>query len=357
MKNLYAVTMLAGALFMSACSKDDGSSDNQEPKGVVFELSAVEQINLAKGPLYSQEAVQTVENVNVYVFQLAGSDYLYLKTFNIPGWTKGSTFNRYEVPTADMVPAGDYKFLAVGRDLNDSFTLTTLTAGTTKYEDMAASVAAAGNEVELFAGTKQVTVSGQGMRVPIQMTRQVAGVLGYFKNVPYNIAGTDVKYLRLTVNNSNKSVNLTTSFGTTPTSASYNIINMDLSGQAKNADGTYAGNDLNAQGVVKVANSQLSGAYVIPVNNVTLTLGLYDTSGNVLKTWSVVDNTQSTFNILANHFYSLGTKTQTGNTTGTGTGGGGGTPTPDAPIDLFKDQSISITITPDWTLIHNLVIQ
>ena len=92
----------------------------------------------------------------------------------------------------------------------------------------------------------------------------------------------------------------------------------------------------------------------MPVSSVTFTLGLYEANGNAIKTWSVKDTGGvTTFNILANHFYSLGMKVQAGNVNG-------GTDDPgddDDPIDLLTDQNIVITISPAWELIHNLIIQ
>lgn len=349
MKKLFAIP-LAGLLFLSACSDKE---TEPKPEGIVFELSAVDKLSNgieSRGPIYSQDAVHTVSNVNVYVFQKSGSDYLYLKTFNIPSWTTGSNFKRYDVPTADRVPQGDYKFLAVGRDASDLFTLTTLNAST-NYNTMAASVATAGQEIEIFSGTKDATVPADlGVRVPITITRQVGGILGYFKNVPTDVGGVAVRYLRLSVSGGNKMVNLTTGVGSSP-GVGYNIINVDLSTQGVSTDGTvFTGNDLTAQGVVKVANSQLFGAYVIPVNGVQLTLALYAADGiQVLKSWNIVNSGSTSIDITPNNFYALGTKVQMGNTTGGGT--------PDAPIDLLTDQVISVTIAPAWGNIYNLGIE
>lgn len=354
MKKILLSLGIAGLLFSTSCSKNDEQTDQVKPGTIVFDISAANSLEMSKGPIYSQEAIHTVENVKIYVFKgdALGTTYTYAATYTVPNWTKGSNFQRFEVPVDNQVGLGLYKFMAVGRDASDSFTLTTpLTVGVTNYDNFAASVATAGLETEIFSGTTPVSVVSQGVRVPIIMTRQVAGVLGYFKNVPTQINGTDVKYLRLSISNSNKSVNLSTGFGSSPVGASRNIIDMDLSGQAKNADGTFAGNDLSAQGVTKLPNTQLSGAFLIPVNGVTLTLGLYDAGGVALKTWNVLDGILTSFNILPNHFYSLGHKASSTSTTGSPTD-----PTPDAPIDLLRDQSITITINPNWTLIHNLVI-
>lgn len=348
------ITMLIAscAILFGSCAKNEVPENDLAPGTLRFEVSARNSLD-TRSNLYSQEPVHSVSNVNVYVFRKSGSDYLYLKTYTMPSWTTGHSFGRYDVPTADMVPAGDYKFLAVGRDATDNFTLPTLQANTTNYNDFIVSIASAGQETEIFAGSYTATITSQGMRVPITITRQVAGVLGYFKNVPVDINGTTVKYLRLTISNSNLNLNLTTGMGTAPTSTSYNLINVDLSTQATNSDGAYVGNDLSSVGVVKVANSQLNGAFVMPVNGITLTLGLYDASNAPLKTWTVLnDGAAETFNILGNHFYALGTKVATNSTTGTPED-----PTPDAPIDLMKDQAITVTISPNWTAIHNMTIQ
>lgn len=345
--------------FMFACSdKDDPASANENAESnVTFEIAAVNNMQdgvNSRAPLYSQEATQHVTRVLVHAFVNNGTDYVFSKTFTISGWSDGTTFKRYSVASADNLPAGDYKFLAIGRDASDMFTVTS-PAANQSFGSMTASIQNSGDESEIFAGWSQATVtSNGGARVSIAMTRKVAGVLGYFVNVPTEVNGTPVKYLRLTVSDANQSVNLTSGAAISSPVASYDIINMDLSGQTVNGL-VYSGNDLSSQGVVKLANSQLSGSFFMPVSSATMTLGLYDTSNNALRSWTVKDTDDNTsFNILANHFYSLGIKKQAGNTNG---GTGSDPSDDDAPIDLFTDQSIVITISPAWEMIHNLVIQ
>ena len=112
---------------------------------------------------------------------------------------------------------------------------------------------------------------------------------------------------------------------------------------------------MSGAGVVKVPNSQLGGLFLIPVSGVTLTLGLYTADGTVIKEWVVKDSSGNltTFDIQANHFYSLGMKAKANTTTGEP----GDPGDDDAPVDLLTDQNIVITISPAWELIHNLVIQ
>lgn len=349
---------LASALLFACSENDDPSSvanDNPENGSVIFQISAVNELNAgvpAKGNLYSQEAIQHVTRVSIYAFKNNSTDYVYAKTYEIPDWTDGTTFKRYVIDKSNPLDAGDYKFLAVGRDATDKYNVIDPATAHT-YESMIAQVVKNGDEEELFAGSGQATVTANGVRVSIEMTRKVAGVLGYFVNIPQTIDGKTVRYLWLKVSNANQTVNLTTGSGVNTTETPFNILNIDLSTQTVN-NGIYTGNDLSGQGVIKVVNSQLNGAYFMPVSGVTMTLGLYAADSTALKTWNVQDSNGGTsnFNLLANHFYSLGVKAVAGSTTG-------GTPDPgddDAPVDLMTDQNIVVSISPAWELIHNLVI-
>lgn len=355
----------AASLFIFGCSNDNENSPEIPEQGVVFEISTVnktkEGLDSRTRPLYGQDALQEVERVNIYAFKKNTSDgnYYYNKTLTVDSWPKGSAFQRYSVPTNQELSAGDYQFLVVGQELTDNYTLTTPTVNTTQISDISASVSTPGKASEIFAGQKNATVEqtgGQkpGVRVSVEMTRQVAGVLGYFKNVPNILNNTVVKYLQITVTNANKQVYLANGNGATPTGATDTLLKVDLSGQTVTSQGVYAGNDLSSQGVAKVENSQLFGKFAIPVSSVSMTVALCDASGNVLKTWTVTDGNNTTFNISPNHFYSLGRKVSQSDLTG------GGTPDPgddDAPIDLLQDQVIAITINANWDTIHNLVIQ
>lgn len=354
-KSMFIV--LASTL-MFACSQEENTPLENNNGKITFEISTVNKLNdgMTRSAVYSQDATHQIASVDVYAFKNDGNgNYMYKKTYNIPNWTAGLSFKRYAVADADKVPAGDYKFLAVGLDASNLFTISPTTSDNTRFEDMMASVTASGNESELFTGFSQVEVMDHGSRISIEMKRKVAGVLGYFKNVPQTINGTTVQYLRLTISNSNQQVNLSTGSGINTVENAYRIIDMNIGGQTF-ANGVYSGNDLSGQGVVKVPNSQLSGSFLIPVSGVTMTLGLYDASNNALKEWTVQDSNGSVTNltILANNFYSLGLKTKVDSTNG---GGTPDTSDDDNPIDLLTDQSIVLTITPTWDGLHNLIIQ
>lgn len=347
------LTLASGILLFTACQKNDDvlQSTGDNSASLSFEITAGASSVMNKVAIYGQEPVLHVTNVKVYAFKSNGNDFLYAKTYDITGWTDGMNFKRYDVPDTDTLPVGTYKFLAVGRNATDMYTLTSLTAAT-KYEDMAASVTTNGNENDIYAGSTQVTISGAGARVSIDMKRKVAGIMGYFKNIPEQINGTTVRYLRLSATNVNQGVDLTSGAGIPTAATPFNIIDIDLNGQTV-SNGIYTGNDLTAQGVVKLPNTQLSGMYIIPVSGITLTLGLYDTGGNALKTWTVKNAGTTSFQLAANNFYGLGQKIKAGYTDNNT----GDPSDDDNPVDLLSNQEISITIIPAWDVINNLTIE
>lgn len=351
-KNIF---FLFTGIILLSCSNEDKLSDKaQDPEGLVFEISAKTQMDDTKigAPVYSQDASQSVTRVSIYAFKSDGTDYFYQKTYDVGGWVAGSTFKRFTALEGDELPEGDYRFLVVGRDAADLYQInpSTLTSST-KVADITASITLLDDAYEIFAGTADAKVYPEGARVNLTMTRKVAGVLGYFKNVPRLLDGRVVGYLRLTASGGNTVVNLA-SGSSAPSSISYDIFNIDLRSQSV-VDDIYTGNDLSSAGIVKLPNSQLAGGYMVPVTQITFLLGLYDESGLVIKTWAVNEGTNSNLDILPNHFYSLGTKYKPNTTTGTDPGTGDD----DDAIDLLQDQTITITIDPAWSTIHQLTIE
>lgn len=348
MKN-YLMTIALGLLAI-ACSKDDRTilpTDNKISISLRMVETLQPDINTRR-PVYSQEALQNVGKMDLYIFLQSGADYLYSATHSIP-WTQGNATGNYTLPT--LLPAGNYKFLIVGRETTDNYTLSPLIS-TTTFDSFTASIDHAGGnqEGEIFSGSQAVTIVSQGARVDITCTRQVAGILGYFQNVPKLVNATPVRYLRLMMNASNSGVNLTTSTGATP-SGIYKIYEVDLTAQGTN-DSVFLGNTIS--GVVKLPLSQLNGAFLIPANNTSITLGLYDNGGNLLKAWPVKSGGLATFNILANNFYSLGRKLVAGATNG---GNPSNPNNNDYAIDLLHDLEIAITINPNWNVIYTLPLQ
>ncbi len=351
MKTKYLLVI--AVLILAACTKEDNPlSITQNTSGEVsFEVSTAPVVSI-KQAIYSQETSSSVTRVNIYAFTTTdGVVYTYAKTFTMAGWSEGVTFQRFVVPDTSKLAQGTYTFLAVGRNLTDNFTVT-VPSSTTTLADMQASVSASGNESDIYAGIAQAVISSDGSRISIEMKKKVAGIMGYFKNVPQELNGQTVKYLRMTLSNVNQAVTLSTGVGVPTAASTYNVIDMDLSSQSVTG-GVYVGNNLVSQGVVKLPNSQLSGSFIIPVSGISITLGLYDATGTAIKTWTVVNGVTTSFSLAANTLYSLGQKMQAGSTdNGTGTPGDD-----DNPIDLLVDQEIAITINPNWDLITSLTLQ
>ena len=141
----------------------------------------------------------------------------------------------------------------------------------------------------------------------------------------------------------------------------YTIIDIDMRGYSKDGDNNWYDVPAKSGDVATVENSVLQGAYSLPIAVVTgsntLEVVLTDDQGTVLKTFKVKDGDSSEFAINANHFYSLGQKK-----TNDDTNGGDPDPDPDPddnddPIDLSKDQIITITVNAEWTDIHDLTIE
>lgn len=349
MKNVFSLIFACALLF--SCSKDDQRSDGLVPPGrLQFEITALSTSadgKTTKAPVYSQESTNRVTRLMIHSFIQNGTDYLFSKTYTLPTINEGTDSYLYLVNEAEELEAGHYKFLVIGQEAADSYSLTA--ASTTQFDDMLASVTAAANVSEIFSGTAEADVYAEGGRVSINISRKVGGVLGYFKNVPQVLSGDTVAFLRLSVSNTNQAVNLVDSIGESPAGTSYNLIDITLTGQPV-VNGLYTGNTI--AGVVKLENSQLGGAYLLPVDGVTMTLGLYNAAGTSLQQWPVSYGGATTFNIVANNFYKLGNKMNTTSTTGDPENPGDD----DEAIDLLTDEVITITISPEWTNIVDLEI-
>lgn len=351
--------LAAASLILFACNKDDNREIPDAPKpidGIVFELStqseAEDGLN-TKRPIYSQDSLQSVDTVTIFAFKNSGSNYVYTQSFGVPGWTAGTIQKSYTIPSASLT-AGDYKFLVVGVEKSSAITTTIPIVNITNFQDFTAAVLTNNAANEIFSGNQQATVTAnEGFRVQVNMTRKAAGLLAYFVNVPSTFNGQVVSFLSIQLNRSSLSVNLTTGAGGQRTLLPNEAIRVSFAGIGINPDGTYIGNAAIA-GVVQLPNSQLNGQFLFPVTGVTMTVQLLNGLSLPLKTWNVVSGGSTTFDIIANNFYSLGRKVKNDSTDG-GTPGVPGDD--DSAIDLLKDQAINITISPAWSVLHNLVIQ
>ena len=270
---------------------------------------------------------------------------------------------------------------------------------------------------EVFAGYKDVdiVVTGQegknqsvkfASSVSIELTRQVAGMLGYFKNVPAYISsntygseiegyeGNWAKVTKIVVKANKKAEGFQFPNTLLASNESYNgvkgdsydngedlltfeftAVNTSNFSTVKPGD-TYTfsqggKNYLVATGYtapesfVALDNTLFGGCYILPysehatdVDAVTLSVIFYDESANVLATKNVTTNnftapqTKTNYDILCNNFYSIGKKLKVDSTTGED-----GDDDDDKPIDLSSTDEITVLINDAWEVIHDMGLE
>lgn len=376
--------LACGLLTFSACSNDDAFNEDEtnvtagETRNVEltfnFSVNSGEQTRGGR-PLYSSEALQQVNAMKVYVFKESGGEYVYSEEINGNNFgfnnstAQGTESHSYTL--TDKLADGTYKFLAVGYEdgYSTTFKALTMTQNTTKLSELLLELNDSQNADEVFSGVSEavtVNATSTSFNVGVELNRVVAGILGYFKNVPYEIEKggnmVRVKHVLVNVIKKGTSAKLEDRSASGVKDGKYTIIDIDMSSYSKDGDNNWYSVPAKSGEVATVANSVLQGAYSLPIAAVkssnTLEVVLTgDDKGTALKTFKVKDADSYEFAINANHFYSLGQKK-----TDDDTNGGDPDPDPDPddnddPIDLSKDQIITITVNAEWTDIHNLTIE
>ena len=374
--------LACGLLTFSACSNDDAFNEDEtnvtagETRNVEltfnFSVNSGEQTRGGR-PLYSSEALQQVNAMKVYVFKESDGDYVYSEEINGSNFgfnnvtAQGTESHSYTL--TDKLADGTYKFLAVGYEEGYGTTFKALTmTPTTKLSELLLELNDSKNADEVFSGVSNdvtVNATSTSFNVGVELHRVVAGILGYFKNVPYQIEKdgqmVQVKHVLVNVVKKGTSAKLAGRTANGVGESKYTIIDIDMSTYSNSKDGNNNWYYVAAKSgdVATVANSVLQGAYSLPIAAVTgdNTLEVVLTGDNkstVLKTFKVKDKDSNEFDINANHFYSLGQKMTNGGTNGPDPGTDDDD---DDPIDLSKDQIITITVNAAWTDIHNLTIE
>lgn len=376
--------LACGLLTFSACSNDDAFNEDEtnvtagETRNVEltfnFSVNSGEQTRGGR-PLYSSEALQQVNAMKVYVFKESDGDYVYSEEI-----TDGGNFGfnnsaaaeteSHSYTLTNKLTDGTYKFLAVGYEegYSTTFKELTMTQNTTKLSELLLELNDGQNADEVFSGVSDaVTVSATStsFNVGVELNRVVAGILGYFKNVPYEIENggemKQVKHVLVNVIKKGTSAKLADRTANGVDESKYTIIDIDMSSYSKDGNNNWYAVAAQSGDVATVKNSVLKGAYSMPIaavaSNNTLEVVLTDGTNTVLKTFTVKDADSYDFAINANHFYSLGQKKTNDDTNG-------GNPDPDTdpddnddPIDLSKDQIITITVNAEWSGFHNLTIE
>lgn len=337
------------------------------------------------------------------------------KTIKLTGLTVNSKYKFVAVgynvvnPSSNTTnPYGDPSDLSNGSTTLEYFTTNALASGKTDYDIE-----------ELFAGVSaenatQTDKAAFNTPASVTLTRQVAGMLGYFDNVPTKIDGKVVQYVRVYANDEytqfkwpaqllgdnspfNGVTKATAGSSNGEGSNKYLLMEFDMSKIATNwskgspSDDAYTFYNCSTKGLSEgdtsetdkdgskaplaenykapaglklVQNSIFGGRYIIPyaghVESQTLTVELQGTDGTALKTLKVttnnaldgVNNGTYQYDIRCNNFYSIGKKMTTD-----GTDGGTDPDNPDKPIDLSANTNIVVIINDAWEVLHDMDVE
>jgi hypothetical protein len=352
MKKGMFFALAASSLLFSACSSDDAVvstvGQNEAVQQIVLQVaSSGDGLTTRAGrPLYSSEALQTIQNVRVVIYN---ADTKKIVKDATQDWTKSTTYNNHghgrqftlTFKGNDRLEKGNYKVMAVGysNESDYEYSLNATSAVGLTYNDITATLKAGKKEAEeVFAGDadlkigddKKITnlTSGEENGVAVTLHRQVAGSFGYFQNIPASVNGKAAAILRLVVRDKNDMLtfnNFNSSFTDAATSTIKYYVNGSKSASAATADAKFnnkedgyvlysinlntwfPGGDQNSDGVLNaedtnwkhpdgvntqvVKGSVFGSNFVIPFKYTegknTMELQLLDADNNIIKTWTV----------------------------------------------------------------------
>lgn len=419
--------LFAGTLAFTACQNetviylDENGNPIENVLGadeILISVTNTSANSRAARPVGSSAAANNVNKVSIRVYK-DGADV----TATVLGVTN------YEMdwsgPTGEGVPTTDryasqilklnkleasstYRIVAYGYNETAGYTIAENASG-----DFTASAGTLADYTlpELFAGELTITTDDSNKisstTKEVLLERQVAGMIGYFENVPVCLLNaqatpTKVKYVRVYANAETIGFNFES-----PVTETYNGLN-GIAGQVTpDKDNKYLlmefdmssiAGDYNSQAAsldnlgkvytMKTAvadrlakgytdpgslalkdGSMFGGRYILPysahVGSQTITIELQDENNKALKTLNVnttagaisgysSDATTSQYDIRRNNFYSIGKKYETDSTEGPD--GGDTDDDDDKPIDLSTSNEIIVTINDAWDVLHDMTV-
>lgn len=351
-------------------------------------------------------------------------------TITLKGEDKIQTAGDYKIVAVGYSDNTDYNFAQdVKGDASlkgQTYTeiTATLNATTNDAEEVFAGEAALTIDDKLNVGNKAAGELGAA----VTMHRQVAGGFGYFQNIPAHVDGVRAKYLRLVMRSKNNVLTFNrfnSDFATTgnnlkyvvngscsatgaPTADAhfsagtnvftngdnaYTLYSIDLDQwfpeKDKNGDGFLNKEDtwkhLASVKAALVKGSVFAGKFIVPFKMTagknTMELQLLAEDGHIIKVWNVTipdvnndpglgltDESASVFNVVRNHMYNLGVKTDQNTKPEPGNPDPDPDPTPDPdpdkpksgtdePEDLSKGQNLVLKVNDNWETIHQLGIE
>ena len=356
MKKSMFFALAASCLLFSACSSDDAvvstEGQNEAVQQIVLHVaSSGDGLTTRAGrPMYSSQALKTIQNVCVVIYKDDATKTIVKKVKK--DWTKSSTYDNHgrqltlTFKGANRLEEGNYKVMAVGystnSDYNYSLDVTSETALTGSYTDLTATLKEGKKDAEeVFAGDADLKIgtdqkitnltSGEEDGLDVTLHRQVAGSFGYFCDIPAKVGDKTAKTLRLVVRGKNDKLtfnNFNSSFtaaGATGSTIKYCVNGSTSTGAALttdakfkdgsngyvlysiNLDDWYKNGDTNHDGLLTeedgwthadifkkttlVKGSVFGSNFVIPFalthEKSTMELQLLDAAGDIIKTWTV----------------------------------------------------------------------
>ena len=353
MKKGMFFALAASSLLLGACSSDDAvvntTAQNEAVQQIVLQVaSSGDGLSTRAGrPLYSSQALQTIQNVCVVIYKDDATKAIVKKTKL--NWKDSKTYDNHgrqytlTYKGTERLDAGNYKVMAVGYSDNSDYTyaldVTSADALSGTYNDITATLKAGKKDAEeVFAGDADLKIgvdknitnftSGEKNGVAVTLHRQVAGSFGYFQNIPASVNGKAAATLRLVVRGKNDKLtfnNFNSSFTTTGNTIKYYVNGSTSTGEALATDAKFNNNedgyvlysidlktwfprlDENGDGVLNaqdtnwkrpddvktqvVKGSVFGSNFVIPFKYTegksTMELQLLDADGNIIKHWTV----------------------------------------------------------------------
>ena len=351
MKNAMFLALTASSLLFSACSSDDAvvstEGQNEAVQQIVLQVaSSGDGLTTRAGrPLYSSEALQTIQHVRVLIYNTKTNAIVKDEQLD---WTKSDKYDNHgrqhtlTYKGDQRLGEGNYKVMAVGYSDNSDYTYALDVTGASltgeTYSDITATLKEGKKDAEeVFAGDAALTIgddkkitnltSGEEDGLDVTLHRQVAGSFGYFQDVPAIVNGKAAATLRLVVRDKNDKLtfkNFNSSFTTTGNTIQYYVNGSTSTGSPlvtdaqfkdgsngyvlysidlktwfpqldENGDGLLNAEDTwNHPSDVKttiVKGSVFGSNFVIPFNltsgKSTMELQLLDKAGDIIKTWIV----------------------------------------------------------------------
>ncbi len=227
MKKGMFFALAASSLLFSACSSDDAvvstEGQNEAVQQIVLQVaSSGDGLTTRAGrPLYSSQALQTIQNVRVLIYNTATKAIVKDEQLD---WTKSDKYDNHgrqhtlTYKGNDRLEGGSYKVMAVGYSDNSDYTYALDVTGASltgkTYNDITATLKDGKKDAEeVFAGDAALTIGddqnitnltpGEKNGVAVTLHRQVAGSFGYFQNIPAKVGDKTAATLRLVVRDKN----------------------------------------------------------------------------------------------------------------------------------------------------------